>query len=132
MNNLKSFITRGVNTFKKNNLDLHKALTRGFMVCNGEPTEEPEKVRESYYYVTQHFTAGDMLDDVNLLNHVWMLALRGKRDFNTFISIMNAKKIDSKGEVIEGDEIYDYSLSRLGRVYDQVIPTFPGMYSVQD
>ncbi len=107
-----------------------KALTRGYMVCDGEIHTAPEKIRENYYYVTQHFTAGDMLDDVNLLNHVWLLSLRGQRDFNTFISTMKAKKINQDGEVIPDRNVYDYSLWRLGKIYDQVIPTFPGMYAV--
>ncbi len=117
-------------TMKKEKV--RKALQTGFFVCEGTDTEEVIKRPESYYYVTQHFTAGDMLDDVNLLNHVWLLALRGKRDFNEFIRILKAKEIGPDGEIIEEQELYDYPLSRLGRVYRQVTPTFPGLYSVRE
>jgi hypothetical protein len=117
---------------KVTDFKVQEALTRGYMICDNKETEDVETIRESYYYVTQHFTAGDMLDDVNLLNHIWLLSLRGKRDFNEFIRILKSKKIDKNGEVIEGDEIYDYALSRLGRVYKQVVPTFPGLYSAQE
>ncbi len=113
-------------------LGLREALSRGYFICEGEVTKEPVKVRENYYYVTQHFTAGDMLDDVNLLNHVWLLALRGERDFNTFIRTMQGREIGPEGEVIEQDRLYDYSLSRLSLVYGKILPTFPGMYSIQD
>ncbi len=112
--------------------EVRKSLGRGFMVCNGTPSTQPVEIPESYYYITQHFMAGDMLDDVNLLNHVWLLALRGKRDYNEFIRILQSKEIGPDGEVIAEGEIYDYPLSRLGRVYKQVIPTFPGLYSVRE
>ncbi len=113
-------------------LGLREALSRGYFICEGEITKEPIKVRENYYYVTQHFTAGDMLDDVNLLNHVWLLALRGERDFYTFISTLHNRNITENGEDIDPDRLYDYSLSRLSYVYGKILPTFPGMYSIQD
>ncbi len=113
-------------------LGLREALSRGYFICEGEVTDTPVKVRENYYYVTQHFTAGDMLDDVNLLNHVWLLALRGERDFNTFIKTMQGREIGQEGEKIDQDRLYDYSLSRLSYVYGKILPTFPGMYSIQD
>ncbi len=112
--------------------EIKEALERGFMICDGVPHTSPIKIPESYYYVTQHFTAGDMLDDVNLLNHVWLLALRGQRDYNEFVRILNSQQIGPDGVVIQDGEIYDYPVSRLGRVYKQVVPTFPGLYSVQD
>lgn len=111
---------------------VREALSRGYFICEGKITDEPIKVRENYYYITQHFTAGDMLDDVNLLNHVWLLALRGERDFNAFIRTMEGREIGPEGEAIEQNRLYDYSLSRLSYVYGRVIPTFPGMYSIQD
>jgi hypothetical protein len=43
---------------------------------------------------------------------------------------MKGREIDSKGEVIKDSDLYDYSLQRLGEVYNQALPTFPGMYSV--
>lgn len=113
-------------------LNLRNVLSRGYFICEGEVSENPVKVRENYYYVTQHFTAGDMLDNVNLLNHVWLLSLRGERDFNAFIKTMVGKEISTDGEQIEEDRLYDYSLYRLSTVYGKVLPTFPGMYSIQD
>ena len=117
---------------KNDNERVARTLSRGFVVCDGVETKERETISESYYYVTQHFTAGDMLDDVNLLNHVWLLALRGKRDFNTFLGMTKGRQIGKDGEVIANENLYDYSLSRLGKVYKQVVPTFPGMFSAPD
>ncbi|MCJ8278105.1 MAG: hypothetical protein MJK18_14790 [Bdellovibrionales bacterium] len=114
----------------RNDLELHKALTRGLFICDEQVYDTPEKIIENYYYVTQHFTAGDMLDDVNLLNHVWLLALRGKSDFNKFIQTLRTREIDGEGEVVDDSDLNDYSLVRLGEVYSTVLPTFPGMYSV--
>lgn len=115
------------------NPELRKALERGFFICEGKVTNTPELVNENFYYITQHFTAGDMLDNVNLLNHVWLLALRGDRDFNTFIRILKAREVNSNGEEIETEKaLHNYALSRLTTVYNKVLPSFPGMYSVID
>lgn len=110
---------------------VHKALTRGFMICEGVQTTVPDKVTENYYYVTQHFTAGDMLDDANLLNHIWLLALRGDQDYNTFIETMKGQRVNSKGEIIDERQNNAYPLTHLHNVYNKIHPSFPGMYSVQ-
>ena len=109
--------------------DVGRALMRGLMVCGSE-TEKPEKVKEDYYYLTQHFTAGDMLDEGNLLNHIWLLALRGKRDFATFMKQIKGRRVSLKTENLEDDE--EWALSRLTKSYLKVLPTFPGMYTVLD
>ncbi|NQZ02407.1 MAG: hypothetical protein HRT45_17245, partial [Bdellovibrionales bacterium] len=111
------------------------SLSKGMMICDGKVTmtyDEPEKIYENYYYVTQHFTAGDMLDEVNLLNHVWLLALRGDRDYNKFLQMLQARPIDSAGEVIPDKSVFNYPLYRLGKIYDQVTPSFPGIYSLPE
>jgi hypothetical protein len=112
--------------------DILKTLTKGIMVCEGRYNEKPEKVIENYYYLTQHFTAGDMLDDGNLLNHVWLLPLRGTPDFNKFMTLINAKPINKDGEVIAEEDRFSYPNIRLRTNYNQVLPSFPGMYTVQD
>jgi len=111
--------------------DVADSLSRGIMVCDGKLNEKPEKVIENYYYITQHFTAGDMLDDGNLLNHVWLLPLRGTNDFNNFMYSVNAKPINSKGELIDEDDRFSYPNVRLRENYNQILPSFPGMYTVQ-
>lgn len=116
-----------------NDKNLTNTIGRGFMICDGERHETPEKVTENFYYFTQHFTAGDMLDQANLLNHVWLLALRGSPDYNNFIRILQAQKINSENEIVGTTEDlyeYQYPLSHLDEVYQNVTPTFPGMYSV--
>ncbi len=63
----------------------------GYFVCSGEIQTEDDlnvgntlRVRESYYYFTQIFNDGDMQDPGELVNHPWMLMLRGQRDFAAF------------------------------------------------
>ena len=111
-------------------------ISKGYLICTGEEEysseENPYSIFENYYYITQHFTAGDMLDEANLLNHVWLLALRGDRDFHNFVEMVDGKLKSQKGEIIEVDSIYRYPLSHLNRVYRQVEPSFPGMYTVPD
>lgn len=109
-----------------------RILTKGMMVCEGDYNKEPEKVIENYYYITQHFTAGDMLDEGNLLNHIWLLPLRGESDFKNFIRVVNAKEINNKGEVILDSDISFYPNARLRNNYDSILPSFPGMYTMQE
>ena len=63
----------------------------GYFVCSGEIQTEDDlnageslRVREKYYYFTQIFNDGDMQDPGELVNHPWMLMLRGQRDFAVF------------------------------------------------
>jgi hypothetical protein len=128
----------------KDNVNLYDhevldALTRGFFICTGEVvenySEDPEEaviVNENYYYVSQHFTAGDMLDEANLLNHVWLLALRGDRDFIDFVHMIDGTLKTPTGQIIDIDSEYKYPLDHLNRVYTKVLPTFPGMYTVPE
>lgn len=111
--------------------DVARSLTRGIMVCEGRYNRDPIKIIENYYYITQHFTAGDMLDEGNLLNHIWLLPLRGTEDFHNFMNLVNAKPIDKDGEVIDEDDRYSYPTVQLRKHYGNIIPSFPGMYTVQ-
>ncbi len=66
----------------------------GIVICTGEPTfERTLPVKEKYYYFTQHFTEGDMLDTADLHNHPWLLQLRGLRDFQAFTSTIGAREV---------------------------------------
>lgn len=62
--------------------------TRGIMLCSGDLEESKEMVTEKYYYFTQHFTQGDMLDSGDMLNHPWLLSLRGERDYASFVNLL--------------------------------------------
>ncbi len=116
---------------KKTNPELIKRLSRGFVICGGKVFKKPETVIENFYYVTQHFTAGDMLDEANLLNHVWLLALRGTHDYNNFLRVLKANYKNRDGDVEKNTEqLYEYPLHHLNKVYEKVTPSFPGMYSV--
>ena len=117
--------------------DVLNALTRGYFLCTGEVVENDNDenkyvVNENYYYVSQHFTAGDMLDEANLLNHVWLLALRGDRDFVDFVHMIDGDLKTPTGEHIDIDSEYKYPLDHLNNTYKKVLPSFPGMYTVPE
>lgn len=124
----------------------------GMMLCSGE-VETPERqglppkaIRERYYYFTQHFTEGDMLDAGDLYNHPWLLMLRGRRDFNVFMASLNQfatnprayydmsknpmRWLDNKlSEPITMVKEYEWPIENMIRTYLDVLPTFPGMYT---
>ena len=51
-------------------------MSRGLLICSARESDKkdpkPMAIREHYYYFTQHFTDGDMLDPANLYNHPWL------------------------------------------------------------
>ncbi len=68
--------------------------TRGILICTGEPiVDQPRTVREVYYYVSQNFNEGDMMDTANIKTHPWLLQLRGNHDFAKFMSVL-VEKVD--------------------------------------
>lgn len=121
-----------------NGESLEHLFSRGIMVCTGDRKIEVgtgKKVPEDYYYFTQHFTEGDMLDQADLLNHPWLLSLRGDRDFGAFITAINAQedvtwKGYSKGML--GKDLVakaDWPLDKLTNTYKTITPSFPGIYT---
>ena len=67
-------------------------LVSALYLCSGEIEDTPIGVRENYYYFTQHFTEGDMLDSSDVHNHPWLLALRGVREFRAFMLAIQSYK----------------------------------------
>jgi hypothetical protein len=115
---------------------LEHLISRGVLVCDGTKTERSIRVPEDYFYFTQHFTEGDMLDQGDLLNHPWLMSMRGDRDFGVFIRLMNAKEDTSwirfyKGAVgYEKPRDPDWPLEKLASVFKATTPTFPGIYTL--
>ena len=70
-------------------------------ICGFEENEAVA-IRENYYYVSQHFTEGDMLDTGSLLNNPWLLILRGYRDMIAFVRALypSSKYSDNSPNVI--------------------------------
>ncbi len=126
---LKDIKNEGRKLGLKDNYHPHlmtSAMNRGHMICDGKITTEPTSKIEKYYYVTQHFTAGDILDNGSLLNHVWLLSLRGEGDFKRFTQLVGAREVNAQGKEV-GFESAVYPLDVLDRAYSQVRPSFPGM-----
>jgi len=145
--------------FAADNID-----AQGVLICSGKRARQCLPVKEKYYYFTQHFTEGDMLDTADLHNHPWLLQMRGYRDFQAFTATIGARevphlnnewlqdvmgatlsdaasfklqgsKIDNlrpQFEVINKNSETNWSLDELGRVYFDVLPTFPSLYTYID
>ncbi len=110
--------------------------SRGVMVCEGQLNKEPRSVKVSYFYFTQHFTEGDMLDQADLYNHPWLLALRGERDFGVFLRRIRGQEPVTIGNFVKGiwvgrERTLDWPLDHMLKVYrqDSTNPSFPGFYT---
>jgi hypothetical protein len=109
---------------------------QGLLVCEGVRRTEPRYVKEDYFYFTQHFTEGDMLDQADLYNHPWLLALRGQRDFVSFMNIVRRQEAMTLGNFLGGlmpggaERNTGWPLDQMLRTYQQITPSFPGFYTV--
>jgi len=108
---------------------------RSLFVCEGVRHSKPRYIDEMYFYFTQHFTEGDMLDQADLYNHPWLLALRGFRDFGSFISLIRKQESISFWETTKNifttkQRSVDWPLAHLRDTYKKIVPSFPGFYTV--
>lgn len=127
-------------------------------VCGHEQNrrEDSIAIREKYYYVTQHFTEGDLLDSGSLLNNPWLLTLRGYRDMVAFVQSMYPNKESLPQNVLDlimddydrvttkrplfipvqlrpaNRNTFDTELEAwqiMSKAYKNVSPTFSGLYT---
>jgi hypothetical protein len=113
------------------------ADSTGMLVCEGVRRTDPRYVKEDYFYFTQHFTEGDMLDQADLYNHPWLLAIRGQRDFGTFLHMIRTQEVVSFGNFAKGalglqTRNIGWPLEQMLSVYKEITPSFPGFYTVLD
>ena len=117
-----------------------EAAKNGILACEGEETAKsnPKKtVEEVYFYFTQHFTEGDMLDQAELYNHPWLLALRGMRDFTAFITRVRSQDKTSlvnmsSAAVNTTPREMAEALEHMRRQFANTYPSFPGFYTELD
>ena len=131
----EGLITESEKDEKKKEYELE--LTRGLFICDDankkETPQQPLAIREHYYYFTQHFTEGDMLDPADLYNHPWLIAIRGKTDVWRFLDRIKAQNATLSnnfqpfGPVVKG---HGWPIQQLVSAYSGVIPSFPGIYTL--
>lgn len=122
------------------NNDVKTIIKGGLFVCEGASKTQnpPITVPEAYFYFTQHFTEGDMLDQADLYNHPWLLSLRGMRDFVMFVQKIRAQEIVDLPEFLyhltgtNTPRVKAWALEHLKEAYMTVMPTFPGFYTLLD
>ena len=143
----KSDVTRsirdGLFLEEKKSSELEKKvekMLRGLLVCSARESDKedpkPMAIREHYYYYTQHFTDGDMLDPANLYNHPWLIKIRGKTDMLKFLDRIKARKVNlsdnGNGIKLRGNVVDEgmWPIKQLVSAYSGVISTFPGIYTM--
>ncbi|MEO0337086.1 MAG: hypothetical protein AAF202_11865, partial [Pseudomonadota bacterium] len=101
-------------------------MDTGLRIC-AEPKQKKRLLHEDYYYVTQHFTTGDMHDPTNLKNRPWLLEIRSKRDFNVFLrSLLLHNELSDVGNIEHSPiDILADAYSH----YEDHLPTWPGLYT---
>lgn len=151
------FLSNNVISRALGHLPAHKqnhAAHQGLFLCTGQKVKERKPFRENYYYFTQHFTEGDMLDNGDLLNHPWLLAMRGERNYAHFVNLIKAtpqtdvrsKDFDvrwlpnnvlkhylNEGEMVNNInanvDLGERPLDQLIEAYNMMPPTFPGLFT---
>ena len=124
---------------------INQVFGRGIFICDGEHRTVEElpggkkklgkDIDELYFYFTQHFTEGDMLDQADLYNNPWLLSLRGLRDFSAFVQLIRGQEVvglDNLRRGIMGERPSEkpaYALDHMANIYKAILPTFPGLYT---
>lgn len=133
-----------------------KPLVEGYVICDPGQSKglQEQYFRERYYYFAQHFTEGHMLDDGSILNHPWLLGLRGERDYLRFVNLLGVKPKSAERDMSLITQFFKYvtspsqqdserladsftennlaelPLDQISGAFDNVLPSFPGIYSV--
>ena len=115
-------------------------VKRGLLICSSKEINgeyfKPMAIHENYYYFTQHFTEGDLLDPADLYNHPWLKKIRGKTDVWRFLDRIKANEdnlsggflgMQPRGPIVEGNI---WPIHKLISVYSGVVPSFPGIYTM--
>ena len=116
--------------------DVQHYLKKGLLICSNSKSNPPIRVAENYFYFTQHFTEGDMLDQADLYNHPWLLAIRGVRDYGVFLDNMNAQEVPDlwkfRDQTLGKPTMTErtWPIDQMAKTYRQQLPSFPGFYSV--
>ncbi len=105
----------------------------GYFLCAGREEEpQPIYVREHYFYFTQHFTDGDMLDHGDLYNHPWLLGLRGTRDGAVFIDSLSNEDYVMVDLTTRSNNHALWPIRKMIDSYLHVTPSFPGVHTLVD
>jgi hypothetical protein len=109
-------------------------LAKGLYLCTGKIEKTKIPILERYFYMTQHFTEGDMLDTGEFYNRPWLLSLRGARDMRTFLKMLREQdksiSLDRITSKLGQGEADFFSINQLSKAYMQVLPSFPGVYTM--
>jgi hypothetical protein len=106
-------------------------MSRGLFICEGTLRTQPIQVDERYYQFSQ-FMGEEVMNDVAALeNHPYLMSLRGRPDFNRFISTveMRPKSFEALPQL---DFIGEFPIDHMQRAFRSATPTFPGIYTIED
>lgn len=132
------------------------AFEEGYLLCdtNVSQLKYDHVYRERFYYFAQHFTEGHMLDDGSILNHPWLLGLRGERDYTVFVHLLGLKPLtstrstgaitkffqkasgwylDSEDSLLQSfnqNNLAELPLDQISNAFENVLPSFPGIYNL--
>lgn len=132
VNNEKNQEERQKNTFgrqlsRRTYLDVTES---GLRICFTPKDPYPIRASEDYYYVTQHFTTGDMHDPTDLRNRPWLLEIRSRRDFRVFLEAIHNHNHNKMSHVGELPYTPIEILSESYADYNNRLPSWPGVYSI--
>ncbi|MDZ4660467.1 MAG: hypothetical protein SGJ18_02490 [Pseudomonadota bacterium] len=110
---------------------VHVLPFKGFHICGDSQTQNIS-VAETYYFFSQHFASGDLLDSRSFENRPFVMALRGVRDYFVFLNVNNAiletndltkaesEKPNPKGIVMSGMGLFSHQQRAYPGIYSTV------------
>lgn len=104
-------------------------LTRGLFVCKGIVENAPIAAIERYYYASQPDYESLQNDGQEGRNRPWMMALRGRGDFERFIRDTEARPVNGAAGVSEQVDSGTAPIDRINEAFRKTLPSYPGFYT---
>ncbi|CAN5561822.1 hypothetical protein BH10BDE1_BH10BDE1_29050 [soil metagenome] len=111
--------------------DKQSRMTRGILLCEGIARKNPTIVDERYYQFSQSIGEEALNDVGDILNHPYLLTVRGRTDYVRFANILKAQPRETSAIPMH-IQIEEYPIERLMKAFSQPSPVFPGVLRLDD
>lgn len=107
--------------------ELTTAVTRGFMICDGEITTTPKDFEEDYFLVYQPLNPLQGQDRGDQRNRKYFVNIRSKSDFNKFLVAMKSE-LNTPNTAKKDEDPQEAAIKAMETLLTAPAPVYPGMY----
>lgn len=102
-------------------------LTKGLMICQGEPKMKKMDFMETYFVINQRPPTTQVVDPNSESSRPFFAAIRGQHDFNSFISFLHGT-VGSPNDVTGSYHTNQATDDKISNAFLQGVKSYPGHY----